>query len=155
MMGRLSSPPRRTRRPPRPPPAPPPPGRGGAATPPSRRFLSSCLARGRDLGLLAGEAVLARGGRVAADLRLALDRRVLGRGDALGGEQRRADRGGGELGKRPGVALQPRQRGLVHGWAPGAGLRERKHRGDEREVVLVAAVGDPRALLEMGLAGGG
>src|SRR5215217_5944019 len=100
MMERVSAPARRT-------PSAPPPEAWCGGPYPGPPHLSFYLARGRDLGLLAGEAVLARGGRVAADLRLGLSRRVLRRGEALGGQQRRADRGGGELRERPGVALQP------------------------------------------------
>ena len=104
---------------------------------------------GLDLGRLAREALLARCGRLV----LARDR--LCGGLAVGGQQRRSGRGGRELRQRQAVALQARERARVDRRATGAGLGEREHRGDQHGVVLVAALGDPRALWGVHLADGG
>src|SRR4051812_7860464 len=97
--------------------------------------------------LAADEAPGARRCGVAAALGLAGLRR-LGRrlaealGDGIG-----ARRGGAEREQRQRRAVQAREERAVDREGARAAADERGRRGDEDEVVLVAAVRDPRALL--------
>ena len=91
------------------------------------------------------------GSRAKRDSRSAR-RLLLGRGlvEALRG-QPRARGGRGERGKHPAVALEPREQRRVDRRPARTGLGEGRRGGDQREVVLVAAARDPRAVLEVHL----